>query len=275
MSWSGSSGWQVTRDRVAVPPGAVRAVFQIMKSDGSGSIRIDDIQVTAAPNAQDGTWTPFHVADETEDWLQVPASTEGAPAGAAGLLLPRAQARRSRRGGDGQGWPADLRPRRPRAIPGSQPHAADGVPGARAGRRPGRTTRTFGDQPGAARRAGHAPRAGDQPVRRHARRYQRVRPGGPGPSRSSDRRAQAARDLRRAGTPVGPAFPSGRRRRCARPASRRGRTGGNVRPRDRQARDRGRPRLARPSESRDRVTDSPRGAGFWPGSRWNGRGVAC
>src|SRR5262249_2506398 len=64
MDWSGSSGWQVTRQRVAVPQGAARAVLQISKSDGGGSIRIDDVQVTAAPNAQDGTWTPFHVADE-------------------------------------------------------------------------------------------------------------------------------------------------------------------------------------------------------------------
>src|SRR5262249_9833603 len=74
VSWSGSSGWEVARQRVAVPPGTARAVFQISKSDGVGSIRIDDVQVTAAPNAQDVTWPPFHVADETEDWLPVPVS---------------------------------------------------------------------------------------------------------------------------------------------------------------------------------------------------------
>jgi hypothetical protein len=90
LSWSGSSGWQVARERVPVPPGSVRAVFQIMKSDASGSIRIDDLQVTAAPNAQDGTWTPFHAADETEDWLAVPASpaiTAGSALDSSYLLL--------------------------------------------------------------------------------------------------------------------------------------------------------------------------------------------
>ena len=56
MAWAGTAGWQVTRERVAIPEGAIRAVFQITKSDGGGSIRIDDVQITAAPNAQDGTW---------------------------------------------------------------------------------------------------------------------------------------------------------------------------------------------------------------------------
>ena len=95
LSWSGTSGWEVDRARVNVPPGAIRAVFQITKSDGAGSIRIDDVQVTAAPNAQDGTWTPFHVADETDEWLPAPVSPAVAAGGAldVSFLVPKPSGR--------------------------------------------------------------------------------------------------------------------------------------------------------------------------------------
>lgn len=91
LSWSGNAGWQVANVRVAVPPGAVRAVLQVTKNDPAGSLRIDDVQVTAAPNARDGTWTPFHWADETGDWLPVPASPEIAAGGAldVSFLVPK------------------------------------------------------------------------------------------------------------------------------------------------------------------------------------------
>jgi hypothetical protein len=91
MSWAGSSGWQVQGAQSAVPAGAARAVLQISKLDGVGSIRVDDVRVTAAPDAQDGSWTPFHVADDTDGWLPVAASPEIAPGGAldVSFLLPK------------------------------------------------------------------------------------------------------------------------------------------------------------------------------------------
>ena len=75
---------------MAVPPGAVRAVLQFEKLDGIGSIRIDDVQVTAAPNAEAGAWTPYHVADDTDDWLPVAPSPQIAAGGAldVSFLLP-------------------------------------------------------------------------------------------------------------------------------------------------------------------------------------------
>ena len=57
-----------------MPPGAVRAVLQFEKLDALGSIRIDDVRVTASPNPAAGSWTPYHVADETGEWLPVPPS---------------------------------------------------------------------------------------------------------------------------------------------------------------------------------------------------------
>ena len=57
-----------------MPPGAVRAVLQFEKLDSVGSIRVDDVRVTASPNPAAGAWTPYHVADETDEWLAVPPS---------------------------------------------------------------------------------------------------------------------------------------------------------------------------------------------------------
>ncbi len=57
-----------------MPPGAVRAVLQFEKLDSVGSIRLDDIQVSASPNPAAGSWTPYHIADETGEWLPVPPS---------------------------------------------------------------------------------------------------------------------------------------------------------------------------------------------------------
>ncbi len=61
---------------MAVPAGAVRALLEIDKTDAIGSIRIDDVQVTALPNEQAGLWTPYHVGDDTQDWMPVAPSKE-------------------------------------------------------------------------------------------------------------------------------------------------------------------------------------------------------
>lgn len=74
FSWSDSCPWRIDQSSVRVPPGAVRAVLQFEKLDSLGSIRIDDVRVTASPNPAAGSWTPYHVADETGEWLPVPPS---------------------------------------------------------------------------------------------------------------------------------------------------------------------------------------------------------
>lgn len=81
MTWSGSSGWRSDSHRVAVPAGAVRALLEIRKPDAVGAIRIDNVRVTASPNEQDGVWTPYHVADETEGWMPVAPSDQIAAGG--------------------------------------------------------------------------------------------------------------------------------------------------------------------------------------------------
>ncbi|MBX6314237.1 MAG: hypothetical protein IRY99_15195 [Isosphaeraceae bacterium] len=72
--WSGSFDWRVDRVVLPVPAGAVEAVIQVEKFDGFGSIRIDDVVITEAPTPR--SWTPYHVADDTQDWLPFAPSPE-------------------------------------------------------------------------------------------------------------------------------------------------------------------------------------------------------
>jgi hypothetical protein len=74
FQWAGTNNWRVDQAQVNVPRGAVRAVLQIEKSDAIGTLRIDNVRVTAAPNPDAGAWIPFHVGDETDEWLPVPTS---------------------------------------------------------------------------------------------------------------------------------------------------------------------------------------------------------
>jgi hypothetical protein len=76
LAWSGSFDWRTDQVVVAVPPRAARAVIQFEKTDGIGSLRIDDVRITAAPNPEAASWEPFHADDETEGWLSVPPSPE-------------------------------------------------------------------------------------------------------------------------------------------------------------------------------------------------------
>ncbi len=76
FQWDGTFTWRVDDAQVRVPPGARRAVLQIEKPYAMGAIRIDDVRVSASPNPGAGSWTPFHVADETDEWLAVPPSRQ-------------------------------------------------------------------------------------------------------------------------------------------------------------------------------------------------------
>ena len=82
FSWSGTFGWRRDREVVPVPRAAVRAVLQIDKADGLGSIRLDDFVVTSSPGAEAGEWTPFHVDDDTALWQKMPPSTAIEPGSA-------------------------------------------------------------------------------------------------------------------------------------------------------------------------------------------------
>ena len=82
FAWSGSFGWRRDREVVPVPRAAVRAVLQIDKPDGLGSIRVDDFNVTSSPGAVAGTWTPYHVDDDTALWHKLPPSTKIEPGSA-------------------------------------------------------------------------------------------------------------------------------------------------------------------------------------------------
>jgi hypothetical protein len=75
FAWSGNFGWREERVVIPVPNGATHAVLQFDKSDGLGSVMIDDVVVTAEPDPLAGTWKPYHVAPETEGWPAVVAST--------------------------------------------------------------------------------------------------------------------------------------------------------------------------------------------------------
>ncbi|MDG3003334.1 hypothetical protein [Paludisphaera mucosa] len=68
FQWSGTFDWTPQRTVVPVPRGAVRAVVQIEKTDGVGSIRVDDVRVTASPNADIAAWTPYQTADDVIGW---------------------------------------------------------------------------------------------------------------------------------------------------------------------------------------------------------------
>ena len=89
--WSGTFDWRPDRARVPVPRGAVRAVLQVEKLDAGGSLRIDDLTVTAAPEPAAGLWTPYQVEDDKTGWLPVspsPTIVAGSALDASGLLEP-------------------------------------------------------------------------------------------------------------------------------------------------------------------------------------------
>jgi hypothetical protein len=91
LNWAGDSPWHIEQARVPVPVGAARAVLQFEKLDPIGWIRIDDVEVAASPNPAAGAWTPYHTADDTVEWLPVPASKaiEANSALDVSFLLPR------------------------------------------------------------------------------------------------------------------------------------------------------------------------------------------
>jgi len=72
LSFSGSFGWTLSRERVDVPPGAVRALIHFEKASAYGTLTVDDVQVIAGDG--EVRWTPYHVATGTTGWTPVAPS---------------------------------------------------------------------------------------------------------------------------------------------------------------------------------------------------------
>ena len=75
FAWSGTFKWREDRAVVTVPPGTSHAVIQFDKSDGLGVLKLDDLVVTAGPDAAAGTWKPYHVEIDSGGWAPVVPST--------------------------------------------------------------------------------------------------------------------------------------------------------------------------------------------------------
>ena len=87
--WGGTFDWKEERGTVRVPSTAVRAVLQIETLDGAGSLKIDNVVVSAPADPEAARWTPYHVEDATEGWRPLPvreAIAKGSPLDASLLL---------------------------------------------------------------------------------------------------------------------------------------------------------------------------------------------
>ncbi len=89
--WSGSFDWTDQRTNVDVPPNAARAVLQFEKNEAAGTLRIDQVEVLASPQASFGSWTPYHEVEETEGWRPYSAAAAIEPGSALDLsaILPK------------------------------------------------------------------------------------------------------------------------------------------------------------------------------------------
>jgi hypothetical protein len=89
LTFSGTYDWRTDKTRVNVPEGARRAVLQFEKLDGQGTLKLDNVTVTAMPDPALGTWTPDHAGTDTKGWEPVEGSTgidAGSALDASGLL---------------------------------------------------------------------------------------------------------------------------------------------------------------------------------------------
>jgi hypothetical protein len=68
LRFAGTFAWQEFAATARVPAGAARAVIQFEKTDGQGSLRLDDLVVTARPDPARARWTPYHAATDTSGW---------------------------------------------------------------------------------------------------------------------------------------------------------------------------------------------------------------
>ena len=66
--WTGSFEWKQERAIVRVPSGAARVQLQIETMGSGGSLRFDDVVVTALPDPDALKWTPDHIETDTHGW---------------------------------------------------------------------------------------------------------------------------------------------------------------------------------------------------------------
>jgi hypothetical protein len=66
--FSGTFDWTLVQGEVPVPQTARWAVLQFVKTDSAGHLRIDNVEVFASPRPAQGSWTPYQIQTENEDW---------------------------------------------------------------------------------------------------------------------------------------------------------------------------------------------------------------
>ena len=134
--WSGSSDWTTAQAVVAIPEGALRAVLQVEKTNGSGSLWIDDVQVTANPMPDIAEHRLYHIETKKDGWLPVAGSKEtvadsaldasfllDAPAGRYGFVRIKNGRLAFEKGGRARFFGVDMRP--PSAF--LEPEVADAL----------------------------------------------------------------------------------------------------------------------------------------------------
>jgi hypothetical protein len=90
LRWGGPIvEWRLDRAVIQVPRNAARAVLQFEKTDGNGSIRLDDVKIVASPLPAAAVWNPYHAVDDVIGWMPVAPSPRIAEASAldASFLL--------------------------------------------------------------------------------------------------------------------------------------------------------------------------------------------
>jgi len=99
VRWSGRFPWTVERGFAAVPEGAATAVLALQKSNRAGRLFVDHVEVLAEANPLTGaiTWRPYHVAEESQDWIPY-APAEAVEDGSALDFSPRLDTPAGRRG---------------------------------------------------------------------------------------------------------------------------------------------------------------------------------
>jgi len=80
--FGGNGDWAAEEALVTVPAGATRAVLQFEKTNGSGSLLLDDVAVISNPRPDPASWRPYHVETDKAGWLPV-EPTKGVEPGSA------------------------------------------------------------------------------------------------------------------------------------------------------------------------------------------------
>ena len=208
FGWAGTFDWRTDQAVVAVPPRAARAVIQFEKTDGIGSIRIDDVRITSSPNPEVGSWVPYPRRGRHRGLARASPPSPAiapksaldvsfllpAPAGQKGFVTVKDGRLAFEKGGRARFYGVGLLP--PTAF--LEPERADQLADRLA--RSGVNLVRLGDL--------DTPLGPDRSLFDDTRDDTKAfDPAGPGEARPPDRRAQVAGDLRGARAPEQPPVP--------------------------------------------------------------------